>query len=69
MPYYETVDLRTLRQQRGWTQRQVAKMLGLKPAAYNRYELKVNKPREELIAEIAKLFDVKFLEVVLFFYQ
>jgi transcriptional regulator with XRE-family HTH domain len=69
MAHYETIDLRTLRKERGWTQRQVAKMLGLKPSAYNRYELRVNKPREELIDDIAKLFNVKFLEVVLFFYQ
>lgn len=68
MPHYNLIDLRELRNQRGWTQEVVAQRLGLKRQAYSRYELKTHRPKDNLINEIADLFEVERAEVILYFY-
>lgn len=68
MPHYNLIDLRELRKQRGWTQQVVAERLGLKRQVYNRYELKAHRPKDNLIKEIADLFEVERAEVILYFY-
>lgn len=50
--------LKTLRNQKKWTQDEVAKKIGVKRATYGHYESNKNQPDFETLCKLAELFDV-----------
>jgi len=50
--------LRELRKERGWTQIQVAKMLGMSQNGYSKYETGENDIPTKILVELAKIYSV-----------
>jgi Predicted transcriptional regulators len=50
--------LKTLRLESGYTQKQLAKLIGISYQSLQKYEKGINKPRLSRLEEIAELFDV-----------
>ena len=50
--------LKELRKENGWTQQQVADMLGVSRVNYTRYELNTSEPDFDILVRLADLFDV-----------
>lgn len=56
--------IRELREERNWTQEQMAEKLGLTRNGYAKIETGKSLPNLERLDEIAKLFDVKLFELL-----
>jgi transcriptional regulator with XRE-family HTH domain len=54
--------IRTLRKDRGWTQEELAKKLGVKPQNISRYEKGRVQPRESTLAIFAEIFALPLAE-------
>lgn len=50
--------IKNLRERAGWTQSDVARMLGLSRSAVNAWEMGLSVPSTQYIVELAKSFDV-----------
>lgn len=50
--------LRELRKENGWTQQQVADMIGVSRVNYTRYELNRSEPDFDILVRLADLFDI-----------
>lgn len=57
-------NLAALRKASGWTQPQLAEMLGITLAALTHYERKAQNPTAEFVAKVAKLFNVSVDELL-----
>ena len=57
-------NLAALRKAHGWTQPQLAEMLGITLAALTHYERKAQNPTAEFVAKVAKLFNVSVDELL-----
>ncbi len=58
------IQLKELREERGWSQRQTAAKAGLKPTTYHNYEKGVREPDSEMLKRFADLFGVSIDRVV-----
>ena len=54
----------TLRVERGYTQAQIAQLLGVSPAAVSKWENGSTKPKYETLLKLAQIFDVKTEELI-----
>ena len=53
-----SVNIQALREQRSWTQADLAKKLGLSRASVNAWEMGISIPSTRYIVELARLFHV-----------
>lgn len=51
-------QLRTLRKEHGWKQKDVADMLGIHVTTYTKYETGCSEPNHEMLVKLADIFDV-----------
>ncbi len=56
--------LRKLREQKGWSQMDVAHQLGISQPAYNKWEAGQAKPTLPNLQKLAEIFEVDFLDLV-----
>lgn len=56
--------LRKLREQKGWSQMDVAHQLGISQSAYNKWEAGQAKPTLPNLQKLAEIFEVDFLDLV-----
>ena len=66
---YEQVHLRDLRLAHGLTQQQVADHLGIHRQYYSQYELRNRKPSKEVMQQLADLFKVDLVSIVMYYYN
>ena len=52
------IRLKELREEKGYTQKQLAQLLGINSVTYLHYEKEQREPPLSLLADIAKFFDV-----------
>lgn len=50
--------LKELRKENGWTQQQVADMIGVSRVNYTRYELNASEPDFDILVRLADIYDV-----------
>lgn len=53
-----TLTLRALRKQNGWTQREVADRLGVHCSTYTKYETGASEPSFDILQKLTEIFDV-----------
>ncbi|MFY3079825.1 helix-turn-helix domain-containing protein [Achromobacter xylosoxidans] len=63
VPTKFATKLRTLRERRGISQADLARMTGIAPAQLSRYEVGRSIPRSEVIARLADALDVEYAEL------
>lgn len=51
-------QLRSLRKEHNWKQKDVADMLGIHVTTYTKYETGVSEPNHEMLLKLADIFDV-----------
>lgn len=56
--------LRRLREQKGWSQMDVAHQLDISQSAYNKWEAGQAKPTLQNLQKIAEIFEVDFMDLV-----
>ena len=56
--------LRKLREQKGWSQMDVAHQLDISQSAYNKWEAGQAKPTLQNLKKIAEIFEVNFLDLI-----
>ncbi len=59
-------NIRTIREQKGLLQKQVAASIGLKPAHYNKIETAQREPSLEVLDKLARFFEMTLDELVHF---
>lgn len=50
--------LKSLRKEKGWTQQEVANLLGIERSTYTRYENGTSEPNFEMLEQLSRIFDV-----------
>lgn len=50
--------LKSLRKEKGWTQQEVANLLGIERSTYTRYETGASEPNFEILEQLSRIFDV-----------
>lgn len=58
-------SIRTLREERGWTQLDLAMRLGVRPETISLWERGKHEPRASQFRELARLFGVRMEEITL----
>ncbi|CAD7810447.1 hypothetical protein CHRY9390_02180 [Chryseobacterium aquaeductus] len=56
--------LRKLREQKGWSQMDVAHQLDISQSAYNKWEAEQAKPTLPNLQKLAEIFEVDFLDLI-----
>ncbi|GAA4150648.1 hypothetical protein GCM10022217_03800 [Chryseobacterium ginsenosidimutans] len=56
--------LRKLREQKGWSQMDVAHQLDISQSAYNKWEAGQAKPTLQNLQKIAEIFEIDFIDLV-----
>lgn len=69
MPTYKKLDLKKLRQKKGYSQQNVADRLGITRQQYDKYEKKKHRPTVENMRKLAQAFDQKLVSIVMYFYE
>ncbi len=63
-PARQPKTIRQLRHERGWSQGELARKLGVTPAAISNWERGVTVPRWDLLRSLAQLFGVLVRDIV-----
>jgi transcriptional regulator with XRE-family HTH domain len=59
-----STKIRRLREQKGWSQMDIAHRLDISQAAYNKWEAGQTKPTMENLQKLAEVFDVDFVDLI-----
>jgi transcriptional regulator with XRE-family HTH domain len=57
-------NIKTLRKSKGYSQAEVAKLIGVSQSAYSRFERGVTKLYEETVTSIAQAFEMSLVDVL-----
>ena len=69
MPDYNTISLKQLRENKKWSQQDVAEKLGITRQQYDKYEKKVHKPTSKNMKLLADIFEQELASIVMCFYK